>query len=224
MDLTNLKNIVLRGRSIRLEPLEESHVEALAEASAADPSLYQWTPVPQGREAAAKYVATALEWRAAGTAIPFAIIRARDGVVIGSTRLYDLEEWDWPAGHPRYGRGLPDVSQIGYTWFARSAIQTGANTEAKFLMLRHSFEAWDVLRVCLHTDSRNARSRVAIERIGGKFEGIIRAHKLGSDFAVRDSVRYSIIASEWPAVKQRLISLMDRSPERLQSGRASVQV
>ncbi len=80
-----------------------------------------------------------------------------------------------------------------------------ANTEAKFLMLRHAFEGWSVLRVCLHADVRNQRSRAAIERIGGQFEGILRAHRMAADFIPRDSARYSIVAAEWPEVRQRLL-------------------
>ena len=75
-------------------------------------------------------------------------------------------------------------------------------------MLTHAFEAWQVLRVCLHTDARNQRSRAAIERIGGQFEGILRAHRMAADFIARDSARYSIIATEWPAVKQRLVQMV----------------
>ena len=111
---------------------------------------------------------------------------------------------------PTYGRGVPDACEIGYTWLASSAIRTGANTEAKLLMLRHAFEVWQVLRVCLHTDVRNLRSRAAIERIGGKLEGILRSHRMAADFTSRDSARYSIIASEWPDVKMRLMQLLDR--------------
>jgi N-acetyltransferase len=77
-------------------------------------------------------------------------------------------------------------------------------------MLSHAFEVWQVLRVCFHTDARNARSRAALERIGGKCEGVLRAHRMAADFIPRDSVRYSIIASEWPEVKQRLTQLLDR--------------
>ncbi len=77
-------------------------------------------------------------------------------------------------------------------------------------MLRHAFEVWQVLRVCLHTDVRNLRSRAAIERIGGKFEGILRSHRMAADFISRDSARYSIIAAEWPDVKMRLSQLLDR--------------
>ena len=151
---------------------------------------------------------TAEEWLAAGKAVSFATIRISDGVVIGSTRFFDLERWAWPEGHPLQGRSSPDVCEIGYTWLTRSAIRTAANTEAKLLMLTHAFETWQVLRVCLHTDARNQRSRSAIERIGGQFEGILRAHRMAADFIARDSARYSILASDWPAVKRRLVQMV----------------
>ena len=129
--------------------------------------------------------------------------------MIGSSRFFDLERWAWPAGHPLHGRATPDTCEIGYTWLARSAIRTGANTEAKLLMLTYAFETWEVLRVCFHTDTRNERSRAALERIGGRFEGILRGHRMAADFIPRDSVRFSIIASEWPATKQRLEQLLN---------------
>src|SRR5579872_7378355 len=200
----------LEGRNIRLEPLELDHIEALATAAGNERDLYRWSPVPQSNAQAIEYVKTALAWRDAGAAVPFAIIRGHDNAVIGSTRFWNIERWAWPQGHPYYGRSVPDACEIGYTWLASSAIRTGANTEAKLLMLRHAFEVWQVLRVCFHTDARNARSRAALERIGGQCEGILRAHRMAADFIPRDSVRYSIIAAEWPAVKERLFRLMDR--------------
>jgi RimJ/RimL family protein N-acetyltransferase len=140
--------------------------------------------------------------------MPFATIRAEDGAVIGSTRFWNLERWSWPEGHKDYGRTMPDACEIGYTWLAASAIRTAANTEAKLLMLAHAFETWRVLRVCFHTDVRNERSRAALERIGGKFEGILRAHRMAADFIPRDSARFSILAAEWPDVKKRLLRLL----------------
>ena len=204
---------LLQGKHIRLEPLEHRHVDGLVAASAVEPDEpdpYRWSPVPQGKIEATNYINTALAWRDAGSAVPFAIVRIEGGVVIGSTRFWNTERWSWPQGHPSHGRAFPDVCEIGYTWLARSAIRTGANTEAKFRMLTYAFDVWQVLRVCLHTDARNERSRAAIERIGGKFEGILRAHRMAADFIPRDSVRYSIIAAEWPGVKERLIQLLDR--------------
>jgi N-acetyltransferase len=214
------KGLVLTGKHIRLEPLEYRHVEGLVAASATDSSLYQWSPVPQGKIEATSYVDTALAWRDAGTAVTFAIVRSddslddsvNDGVVIGSTRFFNLERWSWPKGHPRHARRDPDVCEIGYTWLARSAIRTAANTEAKLLMLTHAFETWQVLGVCFHTDARNQRSRTALERIGGKFDGILRAHRMAADYIARDSVRYSIVAAEWPAVKQQLNQFLSQSP------------
>jgi RimJ/RimL family protein N-acetyltransferase len=173
-------------------------------AAAVDPSLYRWTSAPQTSAEAAKYIAAALALRDAGKALPFVTIRLEDGAVIGSTRFFDLETWAWPAGHARHGRIFPDVCEIGYTWLTQSAIRTAANTEAKFLMLCYAFETWGVLRVCLHTDARNLRSQVAIARIGGVKEGILRSHRIASDFTARDSARFSIIAKEWPGVKERL--------------------
>jgi RimJ/RimL family protein N-acetyltransferase len=94
--------------------------------------------------------------------VPFAIVRADSGAVIGSKRFLDIERWSWPAGHPRHGRSAPDACEIGYTWLTRHAVRTAANIEAKLLMLTHAFEAWQVLRVCFHTDVRNARSRAVL--------------------------------------------------------------
>ena len=199
-----LDSPVLTGSHIRLEPLSPAHTEGLVAASSGDPSLYQWSAVPIGRDAVLRYIETALAWREAGTAVTFATIRIAYGVVIGSTRFFDIERFDWSAGHSRHGRELPDVCEIGYTWLAHAALRTAANTEAKLLMLTHAFEAWQMLRVCLHTDARNKRSQAAIERIGGKFEGVLRAHKIAADFTVRDSWRYSILAAEWPEAKARL--------------------
>jgi N-acetyltransferase len=195
---------ILSGQHVRLEPLAHRHADGLAAASAADPELYKWSPVPQGPAEARLYIDTALAWRDAGTALAFATIRAADNRVLGSTRFFNLERWAWPEGHPSHGRATPDACEIGYTWLSRDAVRTAANTESKLLLLTYAFETWNLLRVCLHTDIRNQRSRAAIERIGGQFEGILRAHRMAADFIPRDSARYSILANEWPAIKQRL--------------------
>ncbi len=200
------ESLTLTGQIIRLEPLTLNHAEALAAASAsADPALYQWTYVPRGLDEALDYIKTALDWRDAGTAIPFAVVRISDNTVIGTTRFWNIERWDWPSGHPRRDSSYPDVAEIGWTWYAPSAVRTGANAEAKFLMLRHAFETWKSLRISLQTDVRNLRSQAAIERLGCKREGVLRAQKLSPDFVARDSVRYSMLADEWPEAKQRLL-------------------
>jgi N-acetyltransferase len=206
--VTNIDDFSLSGKHVRLEPLSEMHASGLSAASSADQSLYDWSPVPRTEPEARQYIDTALSWKNAGTALPFVIVRQSDDAVIGSSRFWNIERWAWPPNHPQHGRSTPDACEIGYTWFTRSAIRTAANTESKLLMLTHAFEVWNVFRVCFHTDARNERSRAALERIGGKFEGILRAHRMAADFIPRDSVRYSIIASEWPSVKHRLNEMM----------------
>jgi len=206
-----IESPALQGRHIRLEPLSADHADALTAASAADPSLYRWSAVPVGRDAVQRYIETALAWRDAGAGLAFVHVRLADGAVLGSTRFFDLERWPWPVGHLRHGRTDPDVCEIGYTWLTRDALRTAANTEAKLLMLTHAFETWNVLRVCLHTDARNLPSQAAIERIGGKLDGVLRAHRLAADFTPRDSYRYSIVAPEWPGVKRYLQDRLQRS-------------
>jgi N-acetyltransferase len=205
------EGFILSGNHIRLEPLNRSHLDGLITAAAADSALYQWSLVPQTPAEAARYIDTALAWRDAGTAVPFAIVLVGNGAVIGSTRFWNLERWPWPEEHPENGRRIFEACEIGHTWLARSAIRTAANTEAKLLMLTHAFETWSVLRVCLHTDVRNQRSRTAIERIGGKFEGVLRSHRMAADYTPRDSARFSIVAAEWPLVKQQMRNLLDRA-------------
>jgi RimJ/RimL family protein N-acetyltransferase len=204
-----MEGLILTGSHIRLEPLNRGHIAGLVAAASADTSLYQWSPVPRTEADTRRYVELALSWQDAGTALPFATVRMRDGLVIGSTRFWNLERWAWPQDHPEYGRRF-DACEIGHTWLTRSAVRTAANTEAKLLMLTHAFEAWRVRRVCLHTDVRNLRSRAAIERIGGKFEGILRAHRLAADLTPRDSARFSILESEWPDAKRRLTERLNR--------------
>jgi len=195
----------LTGEHVRLEPLSVRHVPGLLKAAAQDPSLYQWVLVPQDEPAMRRHVEDALAARAKGITVPFAVVRLDDETVIGSTRFHQLDYWARPEP-----TGLPDTCEIGYTWLAREALRTGANTEMKRLMLTHAFEVWRVRSVCLHTDVRNQRSRTAIQRIGGTFEGVLRAHRLAVDQSPRDSARFSITAAEWPAVRQHLEGLAAR--------------
>jgi RimJ/RimL family protein N-acetyltransferase len=187
---------------VRLEPLGVRHVPGLLKAAAQDPSLYQWVLVPQDESAMRRHVEDALAARAKGIAVPFAVVRLDDDTVIGSTRFHQLDYWASPE---RY-----DTCEIGYTWLACEALRTGANTEMKRLMLTHAFEVWRVRSVCLHTDVRNQRSQNAIRRIGGTFEGVLRAHRPTIDQSPRDSARFSITAAEWPAVRQHLAELAAR--------------
>jgi RimJ/RimL family protein N-acetyltransferase len=197
----------LAGSLIRLEPLVGDHcapLVALVADAAEQPDLYAWSPVPRSAPAMLEYIETARIGRDQGHMLPFAIVLQHGGRVVGTTRYYSIERWAWPVGHPEHGRQTPDVCDIGYTWLARSAVRTGVNTQAKRLLLGHAFETWHVHRVGLRTDARNARSRAAIERLGAKLDGCLRAERVAADGAVRDSVVYSIVASEWPGVAERL--------------------
>jgi N-acetyltransferase len=212
----------LTGQHVRLEPLSLQHVPGLLQAAAQDPSLYQWVLVPQDEPAMRRHVEDALALRARGLAVPFAVVRLADERVIGATRFHQLDYWarpqdtqggrppQTPPQTPPRGGAAPDTCEIGYTWLAREALRTGANTEMKRLMLTHAFEVWRVRSVCLHTDVRNQRSRDAIQRIGGTFEGVLRSHRMAVDQSPRDSARFSITAAEWPAVRQRLAELAAR--------------
>ena len=197
----------LEGDIVRLEPLGPHHVPGLLQAAAQDPSLYQWVLVPQDEPAMRRHVEDALAARARGIAVPFAVVRRADETVIGSTRFHQLDYWARPER-----ASVPDTCEIGYTWLAREALRTGANTEMKRLMLTHAFEVWQVRSVCLHTDVRNQRSQDAIRRIGGTFEGVLRSHRMAVDQSPRDSARFSITAAEWPAVRQHLADLAARYP------------
>lgn len=199
-----MENRVLIGNYLRLEPMELFHLEGLVKAAAGNERLFKWTTVPQGAEAMSAYIMTALEQRENGTAMPFVIVSNKDNNIKGSTRFWNIAYWLWPEHTRGYGRNTPDVCEIGHTWLTQSVIKTGINTEAKFLMLRHAFEYWKVWRVNFTTDVRNERSMAAIERLGARFEGVIRAERMGADFTIRDSARFSIILSEWSEIKHRL--------------------
>ena len=153
----------LEGEIVVLEPLEARHEESLLGASQ-HPAIWQWlAPIGESREYFSAWFAASLVDSQAGREGVFATVDRRSGKPIGSTRYMSLR-----AAH----RGL----EIGWTWLMPSAWRTGANIEAKLLMLAHAFEVWRVLRVCFHTDARNQRSRAALARIGGQFEGILRSH------------------------------------------------
>jgi RimJ/RimL family protein N-acetyltransferase len=202
-----LEPFTLDGTFVRLEPLTEAHIPALVDAAAEDRLHYQWTYTPEGVDQMTDYVVDALDKVAAGAHVAFATIQhGADGTdrLVGATRFCDVCFWQWPPGASHQRHGVPDVVDIGFTWLAGSAQRSPVNTEAKLLMMGHAFEVWAVHRVALQTDVRNTRSWAAIERIGGQLDGIMRADRPGSDDSVRTSARFSIVASEWPEVKQRL--------------------
>jgi RimJ/RimL family protein N-acetyltransferase len=200
-----LAPVTLAGRYARLEPLALAHIPGLMAAAAGPRETFVWTFVPDAEKAMHAYVELALAEQQAGRMIPFATVDAATGHVLGSTRFCNIERWAWPAGSPRLRPpGCADAVEIGYTWLHPSSQRSAVNTEAKRMMLAHAFEVWEVHRVTLKTDERNARSRAAIERIGGRLDGLLRGHMPASDGGVRTSAVYTIVASEWPAVRARL--------------------
>jgi len=210
--------VVLSGAVVRLEPLTAAHAADLAAAAVGDRSSYPFTRVPDGLADAEAYVAAALADQAAGRALPFAVRRLADGMIVGSTRFLDLEVFSWPppglpgsvAGPEPTDERPPSVVEIGSTWYAAAAQRSAVNTEAKLLLLTQAFEVWRVLRVTLKTDARNLASRAAIERLGARAEGVRRAHAPATDGTVRDTAYYSLTAAEWPAVRARLTERLHR--------------
>ena len=188
----------LRGDLVRLEPLTEDHVPGLALAAEEDRSAYAYTMVPRAAETAA-YVKAQLT--KAGVT-PFAQVRVADGAPVGCT-AYDNPR-TWP------GRGDLFAIEIGGTWLAASAQRTGINAESKLLLMTYAFETLNVVRVDFRTDARNQRSRQSIERLGARFEGILRnwgsSWVPGEEGRLRDSAVFSVIAAEWPRVKSALTS------------------
>jgi RimJ/RimL family protein N-acetyltransferase len=207
-----VESVPLIGHDVRLEPLNESHLPGLVVAAGGDRSTFGLTMVPEpNEESVGDYVRSAMAAQLSGSALPYATVRAADGVVVGSTRFLNIEFWGWPFGRPSdaaaQARTTPEAVEIGGTWLNANAQRTSINTEAKLLMLTHAFETWQVLRLCLKTDERNARSRANIERIGATFEGVLRNHMYAADSTgtgIRHSAFYSITLDESPMVKSGL--------------------
>ncbi len=195
----NPQPVLLESRHVRLEPLTPGHAPALlAAANSADIFRYMIIPPFGSVGDVEAWINEALAAQRASTEVPFATVRRSDGRAVGSTRFLDIR---------RAHRGL----EIGWTWLAPEAQRTAINTEAKYLMFRQAFEGWGALRVQLKTDANNARSRAAIERVGAKFEGVLRKHMLRPhDGYERDSAMFSIVESEWPAAKAKLEGMLDR--------------
>ena len=191
--------VTLEGEHVRLEPLSlERHADALV-AIGLDPDLWRWTIVKV--ETAAdlrRYVGTALSEQAAGRALPFAVVERAGERVVGCTRFMAIA-----VPHRRV--------EIGSTWIAKPWQRTVVNTEAKYLMLRHAFETWGCLRVELKTDTRNERSRRAMRRLGLVEEGTYRKHMVTERGDVRDTVYFSAVDDEWPAMKARLEESLART-------------
>ena len=191
----------LIGRHVRLEPLRADHADALR-AAASDGALWElrYTSVP-GPEAGetVRYIEIALAARDAGESLPFAVLDAA-GDVVGSTRFYDID------------RDVPQV-KLGYTWYAQRVQRSGLNTEAKLLLIEHAFSHWNCESVVLETSHENLRSQEAILRLGAKRDGVLRANMRHRDGTLRDTHVFSILRSEWPALRSRLErKLQERNP------------
>jgi RimJ/RimL family protein N-acetyltransferase len=196
--------VALIGEHVRLEPLEDRHLSGLRSAADVDRSTFVLAAVPRPTDDDVRwYLDEADSLHATARGLAFATIDVTSGTVVGSTRFMNAEYWTTPDRRERPGVP-PDAVEIGGTWLTPSAQRTGANTDAKLLMLAHAFDVLAVLRVTIKTDARNARSRANIERVGGVFEGVLRSHMRASDGEVRDTAMYSILSSEWPSVRERL--------------------
>ena len=177
----------LEGSTVTLEPLVEEHAEELWQAAQA-PEVWQWLAhIGGSRDDFEMWLEASLEAARAGREGPFATRTVTDGRVVGSTRFLNVRRFD-------------RVVEIGWTWLHPSAWRSGANVEAKLLMMRHAFETLDCVRVEFKTDARNERSRAALAALPAKFEGILRNHMIVPDVGQRDSAYFSVIDSEWPEV------------------------
>ena len=187
-----LTPVTLTGRHVRLEPLAAAHVDALVR-NGADAEIWRWTSTLRDdpRESVRAWCETVMPMHVRGEMVAFAIVDLARGEAVGGTTFFDYSE-----AHRRV--------EIGYTWLSKSAWRSAINTECKYLLLRHAFEVLGLNRVQLKTDARNVRSQTAIARLGAVREGVLRSQMVMPDGWVRDSVMFSIIAAEWPAVKSRL--------------------
>ena len=192
--------VALEGHGVRLEPLVPAHETGLASA-AADGNLWElwFTSVPEP-SAVAKYIADALAGQAAGHMLPWVVRELASGNVVGCTRYHDI---------------VPPVDrvEIGYTWYSAHWQRSHVNTAAKILLLTHAFETLGCSVVGFRTDNFNFRSQRAIEALGAKRDGILRHHTARRDGSVRDTLMYSILASEWPDVKRHLATRLARTRE-----------
>lgn len=190
--------VVLEGAQVRLEPLSMGHFDALC-AVGLETELWRWVPhqvrTPDEMQA---YIQDALEEQRRGVSLPFATLLRDRGQIVGCTRFANMDMTDRRV-------------EIGWTWVGRPWQRSVVNTEAKYLMLRHAFEVWKCLRVELKTDALNQQSRNAILRIGAQQEGVLRRHKLTHTGRVRDTVYFSILDDEWPAVRAKLEARLSAS-------------
>jgi RimJ/RimL family protein N-acetyltransferase len=189
----NVEPVTLEGKYVRLEPMRVDHLPSLCKAGL-EPSLWEWTTALVKDESdMERYLRSALADQALGVALPFVTIDRKTDTLVGSTRFGNIDTKNRKA-------------EIGWTWINPEWQRTVVNSEAKLLMLTHAFEVWKCIRVELKTDRNNKRSRAAMKRIGCVEEGILRNHMIRENGQYRDSVYFSIIDSEWEAVREDLTS------------------
>lgn len=213
IDVGILESEPSTGARVRLLPMALEHVDGLTEAATGDRTTFDLAPVPRDRGEVLRYVERALAEQVALRSVPFVVEHV--GSLVGSYRLMSLEWWSWPEGEirvegePRVApKDPPDVAEIGHAWLTPAAQRTEVNSTVCHLLMRHAFEAWRVHRLVLKTDARNTRSRNAITRLGGKLEGVMRAHSPAADGVIRDTALFSILPAEWPEVRMRLESAL----------------
>src|SRR5450830_1066910 len=186
-----LQQPTLTGKTVALIPMSAEHAPQLLQA-AADGELWNMTvTVVPGPATMDRYIATALEGRRAGTVMPFVIVQLATGTIVGSTRFWKIDQAN-------------RKMEIGHTWLSASVQRSSVNTEAKLLLLTHAFETMDAMRVQLTSDELNDKSRAAILRLGAVQEGIVRHERIMPDGRKRNSLRFSMIDTEWVAVKAGL--------------------
>ncbi len=197
--------VTLTGRHVRLEPMSLAHLPALT-AAGADPEIWKWFSINGATpETMRAFVDDALDGQRKGLAVPFTVFEPAGGAIVGSTRFGNIAQ-----AHRR--------AEIGWTFLKPDRQRSGINTEMKYLMLRHAFEAWNLMRVEFKTDSFNDKSRNALKRIGAFEEGTLRNHMVTYTGRIRHTVSFSITDGEWPGVKQNLEALMCH-PERSEGSR-----
>jgi len=193
----SLDTITLEGGIVRLEPLSLQHLDAFCEVGLY-PELWTHNAWPvRDRDAMASYIEKALRGHERGQMLPFATTLKATGEVVGSTRFGNIDLFN-------------KRMEIGWTWITPAWQRTAVNTEAKLLMLRHAFDTLGCNRVEWKTDALNERSRNAILRLGAQYEGCLRAHMVREDGTLRDTVYFSVLRDEWPAVRRQLELKLDR--------------
>ncbi|MEU2515443.1 GNAT family N-acetyltransferase [Streptomyces syringium] len=196
MPATTPSPVTLTGRHVRLVPLTMEHLDELFAAGGGDEEVWRWQgPTPHTREEFAAKLGGLLEAAEQGEYIPFAVIHRATGQAVGWTTFMDVD-----TEHERL--------EIGWTWYGRAFWRTAVNSETKLLLLTHAFEELGMGRVQLKTDHMNHRSQAAIARLGAQREGVLRHHRRRPDGTWRDTVYFSILSEEWPALKARLSPLL----------------